>query len=54
MFEYRPTLPQPIERLFAATCFHRLRTEVAGYRIVWKKVQLTNCDASFDPIFLYF
>jgi 3-phenylpropionate/cinnamic acid dioxygenase small subunit len=54
MFEYRPTLPHPIERLFAATCFHRLRSEGAGFRIASKKVQLTNCDAPFDPLFLYF
>ncbi|HKQ29346.1 MAG TPA: aromatic-ring-hydroxylating dioxygenase subunit beta [Burkholderiales bacterium] len=54
MFEYRPTLPEPIERLFAATCFHRLRPEGAGFKIASKKVQLTNCDAPFDPLFLYF
>lgn len=54
MLEHRPTLPQPIERIFAATCFHKLRPEGGTFRMAWKKVQLTNCDAAFDPLFLYF
>lgn len=54
MLEHRPTLPQPIERIFAGQYFHRLRPEGSGFRIVWKKAMLTNCDAAFDPLFLYF
>ncbi len=54
MFEHRPTLPQPIERIFAGHYFHRLRPEGDGFRIVSKKVLIANCDAAFDPLFLYF
>jgi len=54
MFEHRPTLPQPIERVFAGHAFHRLRIEDGDFRLVWKKVVLANCDAAFDPLFLYF
>lgn len=54
MFEHRPTLPQPLERTFAGHCFHRLRPDAGTYKIVWKKAVLANCDAAFDPLFLYF
>lgn len=54
MHEFRPTLPSGIERIFSAACSHRLHRDGETFRIAWKKVELTNCDASFDPIFLYF
>lgn len=54
MFEHRPTLPQPLERIFAGHYFHRLRPEAQAYKIVEKKAVLANCDAAFDPLFLYF
>ena len=54
MFEHRPTLPTPIERTFAGHSYHRLRREGDSFKIVWKKVVLANCDAGFDPLFLYF
>lgn len=54
MFEHRPTLPQPIERIFAGHCFHRLKPEGRSFRMVWKKALIANCDAAFDPLFLYF
>ncbi len=54
MFEHRPTLPQPLERTFAGHYFHRLRPEGLTYKIVSKKAVLANCDAAFDPLFLYF
>lgn len=54
MFEHRATLPAPLDRVFAGEYIHRLRREPSSYRIVSKKVVLVNCDATFDPIFLYF
>lgn len=54
MFEHRPTLPQPIERVFAGHCYHRLRPEGGSFRLLWKKVLIANCDAAFEPLFLYF
>ena len=54
MFEHRPTLPQPIERIFAGHYRHRLRVSDEGLKIAWKKVELVNSDAAFEPLFLYF
>ena len=54
MFEHRPTLPEPLARIFAGHYVHRLRREGEGFRIVEKKAVLANCDAAFDPLFLYF
>jgi benzoate/toluate 1,2-dioxygenase beta subunit len=54
MFEHRPTLPEPIQRIFAGHCTHRLRPEGDTFRIVWKKVLLANCDAALDSLFVYF
>ena len=54
MFEHRPTLPVPVERTFAGHAYHRLRPDGATFRMCWKKVVLANCDAAFDPLFLYF
>ena len=54
MFEHRPTLPQPLDRVFAGEYRHRLRREADSFRIAWKKAVLANCNSVFDPIFLYF
>lgn len=54
MFEHRPTLPEPLARVFAGQYFHHLRRDGAGFRIVQKKAVLANCDAAFEPLFLYF
>ena len=54
MFEHRATLPQALDRIFAGEYRHRLRREADAFRIVWKKATLVNCDATFDPLFLYF
>ncbi len=54
MYQYRATLAVPIERTFAGRYRHRLRSEGDGFRIVWKKAILANCDATFEPLFLYF
>jgi benzoate/toluate 1,2-dioxygenase beta subunit len=54
MAEYRPTLPEPMQRVFAGTFWHRLRREGTELKIASKKVELINCDATFSPVFLYF
>lgn len=54
MFEHRPTVPEPIERIFAGHYFHRLRRSGEGFHIAWKKAVLANCDRAFEPLFLYF
>ncbi|MDX3905445.1 MAG: aromatic-ring-hydroxylating dioxygenase subunit beta [Pigmentiphaga sp.] len=54
MFEHRPTLPQPIERVFAGHVTHCLRRAGDGFKIAWKKVMVANCDATHDPMFVYF
>jgi len=54
MYEFRPTLPEPVQRIFAGEYRHCLRRTGNGLLIAWKKTMLVNCDASFDPIFLYF
>jgi benzoate/toluate 1,2-dioxygenase beta subunit len=43
------------QRLFAARCHHRLRREGAGeFRIAQKRVDLVNCDATFDALAIPF
>ncbi len=54
MYEFRPCLPEPIQRIFAGQYRHCLRRNGKELLIAWKKTMLVNCDASFDPIFLYF
>lgn len=54
MFEHRPTLPEPMERIFAGHYYHRLRPAGATFTVAWKKVLLANCDVALDPLFLYF
>lgn len=54
MVEYRPTLPEPTQRVFAGTIHHTLRREGTELKIASKKVELINCDATFSPVFLYF
>lgn len=38
------------QRLFGATCHHRLRCDSTGFRIAWKKVELANCEAHLDAL----
>ncbi len=39
-----------VQRLFAGKVQHRLRAEGASFRILWKRVDLVNCDDSFELI----
>lgn len=54
MFEHRPTLPHPLERIFAGHVTHCLRGTKDDFRIASKKVSIANCDAVHDPMFVYF
>lgn len=36
------------QRLLAGECWHRLRREGDGFKIVQKRVNLVNCDAAHD------
>ena len=37
-------------RVFAGTTWHRLRRDGEGFRILWKRVDLVDCDAVHDGI----
>jgi 3-phenylpropionate/cinnamic acid dioxygenase small subunit len=50
MVEYR----RNAQRLFAATCRHRLVAHGQGLAIAWKRVDLVNCDAELEGIVLPF
>jgi hypothetical protein len=39
-----------VQRVFAGKVQHRLRSSGDGFRIVWKRVDLINCDDSFELI----
>lgn len=54
MFEHRPTLPQPMERVLAGHYTHELVPHGETFEIASKKALLANCDAAFDSFFLYF
>lgn len=38
------------QRIFAGRQHHRLRRDVAGFRIVHKRVDLINCDLAFEAM----
>lgn len=48
MVEYRRNR----QRLFAATCLHRLVARDGGFRIAWKRVDLVDCDAELEGLLL--
>jgi len=50
MVEYRRNR----QRLFAATCRHRLVRSDGGLRIAWKRVDLVDCDAELEGLLLPF
>lgn len=49
MLEYRP---KHGVRLFGGDCTHRLRARGDGFEIVMKRVDLVNCDDSFEALVL--
>ena len=50
MVEYR----RNSQRLFAATCYHRLVPRGSDLAIAWKRVELVNCDAELEGLVLPF
>ena len=46
MIEYR----RDARRVFAGTTWHRLLRQGGGFRILWKRVDLVDCDAVHDGI----
>lgn len=54
MLEFRPSIPDPTYRYFGGSYKHRLKRVDQQYKIVSKKVDLLNCDSTFEPLALYF
>jgi 3-phenylpropionate/cinnamic acid dioxygenase small subunit len=54
IYEYRPSIPEALERVFAGTYRHRLVADRQGFKIAWKKAMLANCDARLGPFAIYF
>lgn len=52
--EYRPSVPEGLQRVFAGQYLHTLRKSGDSFKIVLKKVTLVNCDATFESLALYF
>jgi 3-phenylpropionate/cinnamic acid dioxygenase small subunit len=54
IYEYRPSIPEALERVFGGTYRHRLVTADGSFKIAWKKAMLANCDARLGPFAIYF
>ncbi len=54
LYEYRPSIPDALERVFGGTYRHRLVADAGTIRIAWKKALLANCDARLGPFAIYF
>ncbi len=54
MVEYRPSVPEGVQRIFAGDYRHTLRRVGTSFLILEKKATLVNCDAAFAPLALYF
>jgi 3-phenylpropionate/cinnamic acid dioxygenase small subunit len=50
MVEYRRNR----QRIFAATCHHRLVVHDGGFLIAWKRVDLIDCDSELEGLVLPF
>lgn len=54
MVEYRPSVPEGVQRIFAGDYRHTLMCSGETFLIVEKKATLVNCDSAFAPMALYF
>ncbi len=54
MYEYRPSIPDALERVFAGTYRHRLMADGDGFKIASKTALLANCDARLGAFAIYF
>lgn len=52
--EYRPSVPEGTQRVFAGQYLHTLVKSDESFKIVMKKATLVNCDSSFESLSLYF
>jgi benzoate/toluate 1,2-dioxygenase beta subunit len=54
VLEYRPSIPEGVQRIFGGDYLHILKASDNGFRILSKKVMLINCDSHFAPLSVYF
>jgi 3-phenylpropionate/cinnamic acid dioxygenase small subunit len=54
LYEYRPSLPDAIERVFGGTYRHCLISSESSFKISMKKALLANCDGRLSPVSVYF
>ncbi|WP_175795435.1 aromatic-ring-hydroxylating dioxygenase subunit beta [Burkholderia multivorans] len=54
MVEYRPSVPEGIQRVFSGRYEHHLRPFNDSFKIAMKKATLVNCDSVFSPLAIYF
>lgn len=54
LYEYRPSIPEALERVVGGTYRHRLVRNGETFKIAWKKAILANCDARFSAFAIYF
>jgi benzoate/toluate 1,2-dioxygenase beta subunit len=52
--EYRPSVPEGLQRFFAGRYEHSLTRQGDSLRIASKKAVLVNCDSTFASLALYF
>jgi benzoate/toluate 1,2-dioxygenase beta subunit len=54
VLEYRPSVPEGVQRIFGGDYQHVLKPVNGGFRILSKKATLINCDSPFGPLAVYF
>jgi benzoate/toluate 1,2-dioxygenase beta subunit len=55
MVEFRPSVPEGVQRVFAGVYDYDLRrVPDAAFKVRNKKATLINCDSTFSPLSLYF
>jgi benzoate/toluate 1,2-dioxygenase beta subunit len=54
VLEYRPSIPEGVQRMFGGDYQHILKETDGGFRIFSKKAMLINCDSAFAPLAVYF
>lgn len=54
MVEYRPSVPEGIQRVFAGVYEYDLRPVPESFKVRSKKATLINCDSTLSPLALYF
>ncbi|HEY4317761.1 MAG TPA: aromatic-ring-hydroxylating dioxygenase subunit beta [Herbaspirillum sp.] len=54
MVEFRPSVPEGVQRVFAGVYEYDLRRVQDTFIVKSKKATLINCDSTFSPLALYF